>query len=102
VIRDREPDASERRRQAHYIAALALFRSGAVADGVREADGYRVRYGEDPWSTELRYREGEARLAHEPDLARAAFSDVAKRAPLSLWGAEARKRLATLEATPAK
>jgi hypothetical protein len=101
-IRDREGDASERRRNAQYLAALALFRAEAVDAAVREAESYRARYGDDDWALELHYREGEARVARAPRAARDAFADVVARAPGSLWAAEARKRLATLDATAAR
>jgi hypothetical protein len=101
-IRDREGDASERRRSAHYLAAIALLRADAADAGAQEAERYRARYGDDDWALELRYREGEARLARAPRDARDAFADVVKRAPTSLWATQARQRLAALDATAAK
>lgn len=98
-IRARTEETAFRRKQAHYFAALALFRvPGKVDDATREADAYRRLYGEDEFAIELRYREGEARITVDPAGARRIFTDFATGAPDTLWGRESQRQLTALGA----
>jgi hypothetical protein len=69
---------------------VLLRRARAVRDapdrrGVRWADAYRARYGDDPASIELRYREGDAQRITNRRAAHAVFADLVANHPDTYW-----------------